>query len=131
MPATQMNIRLETSLKESGDMSFSQVGCTPTRAVRLLWEYAQRNAGRPDQVRELLKLLEGTDEDKARSDARRIARGACRQRAKIYKEHGIPAPKHYSAADGDRLEEALQKQVEQDRIMADEAYAVRAAERGL
>ena len=131
MSATQMNIRLDNTLKESGDMAFSRAGCTPTQAVRLLWEYAQRNAGNPEQMRELINLLKGEDGGKAQSDARKVAHRACKQRAKIYERYGVPTPARFSVPDNGQLEETLQEQLEHDRLALDEAYASRAADRGL
>ncbi len=131
MSATQMNIRLDAALKENGDMVFSQAGYTPTQAVRLLWEFAQRNVGKPEQMRELLNLLQGGEGGKTQSDARKLARRTCRQRAKLYEEFGVPAPMRFSAPSDGELEDLLQEQLEQDRRMVDEAYASRAFERGL
>lgn len=38
MPATaQINVRLDRSLKERGDAALSQIGLSPSVAVRLLW----------------------------------------------------------------------------------------------
>ena len=38
MAATQMNIRMDAALKESGNAALARLGYTPSQAVRALWE---------------------------------------------------------------------------------------------
>lgn len=39
MPATQMNVRIDSSLKNAGDAVLSAHGFTASQAIRALWEY--------------------------------------------------------------------------------------------
>lgn len=48
MATTQMNVRLETDLKQSGDKVLSDRGISPSAAVRSLWEYLDRNRDLPE-----------------------------------------------------------------------------------
>ena len=38
MAATQMNIRMDAALKESGNAALARLGYTPSQAIRALWE---------------------------------------------------------------------------------------------
>ena len=56
--STQMNIRIDASLKKHGDDALSSIGFTPTQAVRALWEHA---AKRGEQLEEVKRFLEGSE----------------------------------------------------------------------
>ena len=129
MSVTQVNIRMNSTLKKDGDMAFSQAGYTSTQAVRLLWEFAQRNIGRPERVRELFSQLEGAGKSVSQNDMREIAQRACKQRAKLYEDYDIHVPVRFTAENEDELAEALQEQLEQDRRERCEAHAERSEER--
>ena len=62
MDSVQMNVRIDRVLKSSGDGVFSEVGLTPTEAVRRLWEFASRNRANPPAVAELMESLRDPDE---------------------------------------------------------------------
>jgi RHH-type rel operon transcriptional repressor/antitoxin RelB len=55
-----MNIRIEETLKNDGDLAFGAIGYTPTRAVRALWQFAEQNRHNPAAIREIIDRLEGT-----------------------------------------------------------------------
>ena len=40
MSAVQMNIRLDSALKASGNAVIAELGYTPSQVVRALWEFA-------------------------------------------------------------------------------------------
>jgi RHH-type rel operon transcriptional repressor/antitoxin RelB len=66
---TQMNIRIDASLKASGDEALSSVGLTPTRAVRALWECASQRGEQLEDIRRLLLGDAEADRGEAVSDA--------------------------------------------------------------
>ena len=60
MAATQMNMRIDSALKATGDLAIREGGSTPSEIVRAVWDYAARNRHRPQAVRNLLDFLDGT-----------------------------------------------------------------------
>ena len=42
MPNMQMNFRIDAELKRRGDERFARFGCTPSEAMRRLYEVAAR-----------------------------------------------------------------------------------------
>ena len=54
MSTTQLNARLNCDLKTAGDAALSQIGFSPTQAVRALWEKAARRGEDLEQVEQLL-----------------------------------------------------------------------------
>ncbi|MDO4502224.1 MAG: hypothetical protein Q4D06_03475 [Coriobacteriia bacterium] len=48
--ATQMNIRIPSSLKSQGDKALASIGLTPSEAVRSLWEKASKRGADLDQI---------------------------------------------------------------------------------
>ena len=60
MPATaQINVRLDRSLKERGDAALSQIGLSPSAAVRLLWS---RAAERGESLSAVRRVLQGSSQ---------------------------------------------------------------------
>lgn len=51
---TQLNIRMDRSLKEAGDAALAQIGLNPSQAVRALWEKASRRGKDLEEVSVLL-----------------------------------------------------------------------------
>ncbi len=45
---TQMNVRIDSTLKQQGDRILQQQGFTPSQATRRLWEYVVEHNGVPD-----------------------------------------------------------------------------------
>ena len=63
MAVSQINARIAPAIKKAGDAALADVGYTPTRAIRALWEFAGRNRGNEKELRKVLSTLEGkTDE---------------------------------------------------------------------
>lgn len=62
MDTVQMNVRIDRALKSTGDGVFSEMGFTPTEAVRRLWEFASRNRANLPAVAELMESLRDPDE---------------------------------------------------------------------
>lgn len=62
MPATQMNLRIDAQLKERGDAALAQVGYSPSRTVRVIWEFAAAHTHNPQAVKDLLQQVD-TEQD--------------------------------------------------------------------
>ena len=80
MATAQINARIDSALKESGDRALANAGCSPTKAVRKLWRFASRNAHDPKRLRALLESLEGDSQERnsdeaARERMRRVEEG--------------------------------------------------------
>ena len=56
-----MNVRIDDALKASGDGVFSEIGITPTEAVRRLWGFANRNRTNRRVVAALMVSLLDSD----------------------------------------------------------------------
>ncbi len=54
MQTTQMNVRIDKSLKLRGDGALSRAGYTPTDAIRLLWTWAAGLSHRPEEIERVL-----------------------------------------------------------------------------
>ncbi len=50
VPVVQMNVGIDSSLKERGDAVLAGAGYTPTQAVRALWTIASGNKGNPSRL---------------------------------------------------------------------------------
>ncbi|WP_080802183.1 hypothetical protein [Arabiibacter massiliensis] len=74
MPTAQINARIDADAKTAGDASFASAGYSPTRVVRLVWDFAGRHRHDAAAVRELLESLEEKEGDDAQTAERiRIA----------------------------------------------------------
>ncbi|MEG0476166.1 MAG: translation repressor RelB [Raoultibacter sp.] len=58
MPATQMNVRIDSRIKERGDAALTEAGYSPSQAVRIIWEFAACHAHDSAAVKELLQQAE-------------------------------------------------------------------------
>ena len=56
---TQMNVRIGARLKQAGDDALLSIGFTPTKAVRVLWNYAAQRGEALEEVRQFLTKAEG------------------------------------------------------------------------
>lgn len=54
----QMNVRIDTALKEQGDEALARIGYTPSQMVRTLWGYAARHATDPSALAKMVEELE-------------------------------------------------------------------------
>lgn len=68
---TQINVRIERSLKNSGDAAFLNAGVTPSEAIRALWELATNLKESPRELHGLLfpQTAEQADEEARRREA--------------------------------------------------------------
>lgn len=61
----QMNVRMDSALKASGDAALAQAGYTPSAAVRALWAFAATHATAPQEITALLDSAESAAKDEA------------------------------------------------------------------
>lgn len=65
MAQTQMNIRIDSSLRTRGNLALEGAGVTPSQAVRLLWSFAADHHDDPQAISdELARLKGGSSGDK-------------------------------------------------------------------
>ena len=100
MDMTQMNVRMDASFKRAGDAVISELGYTPSRVVRALWEYLSLQARLPRALEHVLDQG-GVDSALASPDASACDRGAGLI-AEFYKGIGVSEPLR-SAPDYDVL----------------------------
>ena len=55
MSAVQMNIRMDSALKASGNAVIAELGYTPSQVVRALWEFATVQGTLPPALTHLLR----------------------------------------------------------------------------
>ena len=74
MGSTQMNLRIDGEVKRGGDAALASIGCTPTEAVRTLWNFAAAHRGNPEALRRQLDAMRSMDlEAEVRRERRRQA----------------------------------------------------------
>jgi len=74
VPTVQMNNRIDSELKRHGDTALKSIGLSPTKAIRSLWGFMERNSHDPEALRSLFSQLNGDTAGKAQDgDAARIA----------------------------------------------------------
>lgn len=72
--STQMNFRIDASLKAEGDAALLGAGVTPSEAVRSLWRFASRHSTQPREIRHALELDDpSSSADQEREARRKIA----------------------------------------------------------
>ena len=62
MPNMQMNFRIDAELKRRGDERFARFGCTPSEAMRRLYEVAARY---DDESEAALRAVIGSEAEEA------------------------------------------------------------------
>lgn len=117
---TQMNVRIETDLKEKGDRAFERIGSSPSEMVRALWRYASRHANDPEALRHLMEELEG--EGAAENSISETPRQGWEIMEEAYRALGI-TPKPLPEDDEERMAYYTK--------LKEEAYLERQRERGL
>lgn len=118
MASTQMNVRIDEAVKAGGDAVFERLGYSPTRVIRIVWEYAALHAGNPDAVEELLREAEQAIDPSIEEEGKRLAAGM---------EQGLEIYQRYLDALG---LSALPSSGLSDEELLEEAYRERARERG-
>ena len=71
MATAQINVRINPETKQRGDRALSEIGFTPTRAIRALWRFAGENLGNGNALRTMLETLENTGAPNAAEERER------------------------------------------------------------
>lgn len=87
MPNAQMDFRIDAELKRRGDERFASFGCTPSEAMRRLYECATRY---DDESEEQLRRLLGAEGPRPKMKARSASR-----LSKISWHHFRPSGRHW------------------------------------
>lgn len=90
MPAAQMNIRMDSALKASGNAVIAELGYTPSQVVRALWEFATIQGTLPSALTHLLRDVEDAD-TASRDTPDRASEGAALV-SSFYQQVGIEEP---------------------------------------
>ena len=102
MAAAQMNIRMDSALKASGNAVIAELGYTPSQVVRALWEFATVQGTLPPALKHLLR--DSKDAGTAGCDTPdRVSEGAALL-SSFYQQVGIEEPTS-SPIDYDELRE--------------------------
>ncbi len=107
MPNAQMNFRIDAELKRRGDERFASFGCTPSEAMRRLYEAAARY---DDESEELLGGLLGSQEDDTQSEGEKRAQAVLdfeEKTKEFYRSLGITHGLSHYAETREELREIL------------------------
>lgn len=98
--SVQMNVRLDSQLKEAGDAVLARIGMTPSQAVRELWQYLIENGHMPAK-----KNNDEALSDDIRSKARlpHVSEGGAALVSSFYERFSIQRPSTDEAFDYDEL----------------------------
>lgn len=111
MATAQINARIDADVKALGDQALRNIGYSPTRIIRTVWEFAGRNVNDRAALRSWVESLE----DEA-TRAQRIADQEAWERKlaegpkiieRAYREMGIENPRPLNISYKELLEEAL------------------------
>lgn len=98
---SQVNARIDASLKQRGDKALADAGFTPTHAIRSLWELAVRYTDEPGKLASVLEPDAASDVQRARTQHRRAVAKAINAGESLmreaFEEAGVPWP---AEADG-------------------------------
>ncbi|MGI6217442.1 MAG: hypothetical protein ACOYIK_07515 [Coriobacteriales bacterium] len=132
MPVTQMNIRIDSDLKKSGDMVFSQLGLSPTEVVRLIWSYADRNRKDLSKIEYLVVSLrdgEAENNDDPETQIKELGL-LVKRKDEILQSFGIEPEPAYEHIDGEDLDQALAEQIAKDNALREQLADERLANDG-
>ena len=91
MATAQMNIRMDASLKSSGNAAIAKLGFTPSQVVRALWEYIVVQGALPGALASSLRAAESEQAVSSGSDAGHPDEGAALV-STFYQTIGIEEP---------------------------------------
>lgn len=91
MAAAQMNIRMDASLKSSGNAAIAKLGFTPSQVVRALWEYIVVQGALPTALASSLRPAGSEQAVSSGSDAGQSDEGAALV-STFYQTIGIEEP---------------------------------------
>lgn len=118
----QMNVRMDSALKASGDAALAQAGYTPSAAVRALWAFAATHATTPQEITALLDSAESAAKDEAGDRAAHrlaLVEGGPHAIASFMQRFsaGAPVASNGHEADDDLLFEALTERMRERRTL--------------
>ena len=125
MAAAQVNARIDSALKESGDRALSSIGYTPTKAVRVLWEFCSKTAHDKKALKAAFEMLAGA----CTADA--PAEGQPQSEARLRMEHVKEGPRIFERALQEMGVSDLTPSGFSDEELLEQAYRDKWAERGL
>lgn len=112
MAAAQMNIRMDSSLKSSGNAAIAKLGFTPSQVVRALWEYIVVQGALPGALASSLQAAQSEQAASSDSNAEQPDEGAALVSA-FYKMTGIEEPERGGVDYNELRELAAANQLEQ------------------
>lgn len=98
--SVQMNVRLDSQLKEAGDAVLARIGMTPSQAVRELWQYLIENGHMPVAKRNNDEA--SSDDMRSKASLPHLSEGAALV-SSYYERFSIPRPSPDEAFDYDEL----------------------------
>lgn len=98
--SVQMNVRLDSQLKEAGDAVLASLGMTPSQAVRELWQYLTENGHMPIAKRNNDEVL--PDDIRSKASSSHVSEGAALI-SNYYERFSIPRLSPDEAFDYDEL----------------------------
>lgn len=98
--SAQMNVRLDSQLKEAGDAVLASLGMTPSQAVRELWQYLTENGHMPIAKRNNDEVP--PDDIRSKASSSHVSEGAALV-SNYYERFSIQRPSTDEAFDYDEL----------------------------
>lgn len=103
MPPVQMNIRMDSALKASGNAAIAKLGYTPSQVVRALWEFVSVQDALPGSLARILQGAPSSNAAHNQNELDRASEGAGII-SSFYEQVGIEEPSE-GALDYDELRE--------------------------
>ena len=107
---SQVNARIDSTLKESGDRALASIGYTPTRAVRVLWDFCSKTAHDKKRLKSTFDLLEGANSETEQDDEVQMRIELVKEGPRIFEraleEMGVTCMEPSGLTDVELLEQA-------------------------
>ena len=106
----QINARIDSNLKVSGDAALAKAGFTPTKAIRSMWGLFSSLADRPDKIRELVSGQQSESSSAACAERDRkltLAREGSQIVARSLASRGISVSEGFDEPPYDELREQV------------------------
>lgn len=111
--SAQMNVRLDSQLKEAGDAVLASLGMTPSQAVRELWQYLTENGHMPIAKRNNDEAL--PDDIRSKASSSHVSEGAALI-SNYYERFSIPRLSPDEVFDYDELYDQMMSEKFSDWI---------------
>ncbi len=111
--SAQMNVRLDSQLKEAGDAVLASLGMTPSQAVRELWQYLTENGHMPIAKRNNDEVL--PDDIRSKASSSHVSEGAALI-SNYYERFSIPRLSPDEVFDYDELYDQMMSEKFSDWI---------------